>query len=165
MIVTPPTMILCHYLTPNNIVVLKQPKSKESLLRELALDLVKVNKLDGVGDIATSIVEREAQGSTFIPTGIAIPHTRTAGVSEIQLMLGAIPEGFQETPESEITYLVFLFVSPTQEKEFGNHLKFLAKISSIFNDPTFVKDVAKIADPDKIFAMIQQKERAENSNV
>lgn len=152
-------MMLCHYLTPLNIVVENSPSSKDELLDGLANHLAKLNDIKNEKYLAQSILDREREGSTFLPTGIAIPHARVPDVSEIKLVMGVVPEGFKETPESDPTYLILLFFSPVKEKEFGRHLKLLARISSIFKDPAFVRKIADLRDADKIFAAIQHKER------
>ncbi len=152
-------MNLCHYLTPHNIVTLGGGLSKEGLLKELVKKLAELNNLPDSERLAKTILDREAEGSTFLPTGIAIPHARVADVSEILLVLGVLPEGFKENAESDPIYLVFLFLSPTQEKDFGKHLKLLARIAAIFRDPEFVKSIAGEPDHDKIFSIIQHAER------
>lgn len=152
-------MVICHYVTPHNIVLLKKPETKGELLKTLTSKLVELNQLKNADHLSESIIEREHESSTFLPTGIAIPHSRVPDVSEITLVLGVIPEGFCETPQSDPTYLVFLFFSPIKEKEFGRHLKLLARISAVFRDPNFALEVAKADSADKIFAMLQQKER------
>lgn len=152
-------MMLCHHLTPLNIIVLPRVSSKEELLKTLVKELAKQNDIKDDNSLIQSILDREGEGSTFLPTGIAIPHARVPDVSEIKLVLGAIPEGFLETPDADPTYLVFLFFSPIKEKEFGKHLKLLARIASVFRDPAFTKEVATSGDADKIFSLIQHKER------
>lgn len=152
-------MNLCNYLNQNNILFVKDISSKEAILSFLATELVKMNGLKNSKDLAQSILAREQEGSTFLPTGIAIPHTRTPDVSEIALVMGVIPKGFNETPDSEPTHLIFLFFSPIKDKEFGRHLKLLAKISAIFRDPALVKEIANLDNPSKMFTVIQQKER------
>lgn len=138
---------------------MKETSSKDEILSFLAAELSKINGLKNSKDLVQSILAREQEGSTFLPTGIAIPHTRLPDVSEITLIMGVIPQGFKETPESEPTYLVLLFFSPIKEKEFGRHLKLLAKISAVFRDPAFVKEIATFDNPSKMFTIIQQKER------
>ena len=152
-------MNLCHYLTPHNIVPLESGLSKDALLKELVKKLAELNDLKHPDRLAQTILDREAEGSTFLPTGIAIPHARVADVSDISLVLGVLPDGFQENADSDPIYLVFLFLSPTQEKDFGRHLKLLARIAAIFREPQFVKTIADARDPDKIFSLIQHAER------
>lgn len=152
-------MMLCHYLTPLNIVIHHKPSGRDDLFKHLAFELAKQNDIKNASYLAQSIIDRENEGSTFLPTGIAIPHARVPDVSEIKLIMGVVPDGLKETPESDPTYLFFLFFSPVKDKEFGRHLKLLARISSTFRDPAFVREVAGLKDVDKIFALIQHRER------
>jgi mannitol/fructose-specific phosphotransferase system IIA component (Ntr-type) len=152
-------MMICHYLTQNNILKLAAGASKESALKELVTELCRQNSLKNEKDLLQAILDREHESSTFLPTGIGIPHARTHAVSEITLIMGYIPEGFKAMPDADPTYLVFLFFSPVKEKEFGKHLKLLARIAAIFRDPAFVREVASAGDAGKIFSLIQHKER------
>lgn len=152
-------MMLCHYLTPHNVVFLKDAKNKAEVLTRLVEELSKINQLKNVKFLTQAILDREQESSTFLPTGIAIPHARVPDISEITLVMGIAPQGIKETPDAEATHLIFLFFSPIKDKEFGRHLKLLAKISAVFHDPAFVKEVAAANDADKIFALVQQRER------
>lgn len=152
-------MILCHYLTPDRIVGPLEGKTKEELLRHLSCSLAEKSHIADREQLATDILERESKGSTFLPTGIAIPHARVSYVPELSVVLGIIPGGFLEADDAAPTYLIFLFASPIQETETGKSLKFLAKISATFRDPEFVKTVAGIKDPMEIFSIIQRTER------
>lgn len=151
--------MLCNYLTPKHIVSPLQGTTKEELLEGLTNVLAEINGLKNRKHLFQTILDREAEGSTFLPTGIAIPHARVPDVTNITLVMGIVPEGFKETPESDPTYIIFLFFSPIKEKEFGKHLKLLARMSAIFRDPDFVREVAALGSSDDIFALIQKKER------
>ncbi len=152
-------MMLCHYLTPHNIVFLNNIHSKGDALISLVDSLCKVNNLKNVKYLTGAILDRENESSTFLPTGVAIPHARVADISEITMVMGVSKDGIKETPDSDPTHLLFLFFSPIKDKEFGKHLKLLSKIAAIFRDPSFVKEVANAPDADKIFAIVQHKER------
>ncbi len=128
-------------------------------MKDLAVKLAKLADVKNSSHMVQSILDREHEGSTFLPTGIAIPHARVPDVNEISLIMGIVPEGFKESEDVDPTYIVLLFYSPVKEKEFGKHLKLLARISAVFRDPNFVKEVVSSKDPDKVFALIQQKER------
>jgi len=152
-------MNICHYLIPDNIVILDNVKTKDELLKTLAYKLAEINNIKTPERLAEAILKREKESSTFLPTGIAIPHARIEDIEEITIVMGVLPEGFKEAPDAESTYLVLLFFSPTKDKEFGRHLKLLSKIAAVFRDPTFVKEIAGISDKDKIFSLIQHQER------
>jgi PTS system fructose-specific IIC component len=152
-------MILCHYLTPDRIVNPLEGKTKEELLRRLSGALAEKSGIADKERFIADILDRESKGSTFLPTGIAIPHARVPYVQELSVVMGVIPEGFLEAEDSVRTYLILLFVSPVKETETGKSLKFLAKISATFREPEFVKTVAGMKNPMDIFSIIQRTER------
>ncbi len=152
-------MMLCHYITPANIVVPVFGGAKRELLSSLVSRLAEQNHLKNPSRLLQTLLDREEEGSTFLPKGIAIPHARVPDVEEIKVIMGVLPDGFKETPESDPTYLIILFFSPTKDTEFSRHLKLLSRISSVFRDPAFVKEAAQLKNPDDIFALIQHKER------
>lgn len=154
-------MILCHYLTPKSIVIMDPSSSstKEDILSKLVHTLAEQNNLKDHKKLLKEILDREAKGSTFLPTGIAIPHARIPDVSEITLVMGVIPEGFRESEDANPTHLILLFFSPVKDVEFGRHLKLLSKIAAVFRDPEFVRQVATTKTPEDIFSLMQRKER------
>lgn len=152
-------MILTDYLSPKNIIKPLMGKTKEELLGNLIAAFAQQNQFNDSKHLLDLIIERESVSSTFLPNGIAIPHARLSEISEIKLMLGVIPQGFRQTPDSSPIYLIFLFFSPANETEFGRHLKLLASISAIFRDPSSIQEVASRNTPSEIFLSIQRKEQ------
>lgn len=133
--------------------------TKEEILGQLVDSVVEKCDLKHPKKLLKAILDREASSSTFLPTGIAIPHARIADVDEIKLVMGVMPEGFKEADDSNPVRLFFLFFSPIKDVEFGRHLKLLSKIASVFRDPEFIDKVAAAKTPEAIFSLIQHKER------
>lgn len=153
-------MALSHYLNPKSIIAPLTATTKAAAIRELVHHLAVENELGDEGTLLKMIVEREEKTSTFLPMGIAIPHARTEMVSDIIMVMGTSPDGIEdEGPEPLRAHVFFLFLSPTQEKEFGKHLKLLARLASIFDELDFTIDLSKQTDPDEIFSQIQRRER------
>lgn len=160
-------MALSHYLQPKSIITPLVSRDKASAIRELVHRLAEENKLADEERLYELVMEREVTTSTFLPMGIAIPHARTDMVDEIVMVMGTAPEGIAdegegistESPEPIRVHLFFLFLSPTKEKEFGKHLKLLARLAAVFDELEFAVELSKIDDPDEIFARIQHRER------
>lgn len=154
-------MQLSHYLTPKMIVVPVTGTSKEAVLKELVHALTERAHLKGEQEILHAISEREKCASTFLPMGVAVPHARVPDIHEILMITGIISGGIKDTIGTNplTAHIVCLFVSPTQEKEFGKHLKLLARIAAIFAETSFVKEIAAMTSPEEIFTRIQKRER------
>lgn len=154
-------MLLCHYLSPQAIVLPAKGKTKPEVIKHLVSALGEVYHLKQPKRILHAVMEREKAGSTFLPIGVAIPHARLAGIDEIKVVMGIIPEGIDEVIEGHPYRIsvVCLFVSPTTEQEFGRHLKLLARIAALFRDEHLVQDLTKCATSHAAFELLQRRER------
>lgn len=154
-------MQLSHYLTPQSIIVPLRGNSKQTVLAELVEILAERHGLGNPKGFIHAIEERERCASTFLPMGVAVPHARIPAIKEIVMIIGVSPTGINDVSgETPLVANVFcLFFSPTEEKEFGKHLKLLARIAAIFSDPGLVGEIAAMTTPEKIFARLQKRER------
>ncbi len=154
-------MQLCLYLTPELIIAPLAGTSKGEVIRELVERLAAQKGLANVDGLFDAVMEREKTGSTFLPSGIAIPHARVPDVSDIAVVMGIAKEPIhEEDSDSPLEARLFcLFFSPTNDKEFGRHLKLLARISAIFCDTDFIDHIKSLTDPREIFEALQKRER------
>lgn len=154
-------MQLSHYLTPQSIVVPLKGTTKSQVFAELVESLTTRQGIGNAKKLLESIEEREHSASTFLPMGIAVPHARVPDVTEVTMTTGISPTGIRDDADQAplIAHMIFLFFSPTEEKEFGKHLKLLARIAAVFSDPNLVQEVSRLTTPEQIFARIQKRER------
>lgn len=154
-------MQLCHYLTPQAIVIPAKGHSKGDVLSQLVSALSELHHLRQPKKLLHAILEREKAGSTFLPIGVAMPHARIPGIDDIKMVMGISPDGLDEIVDgtSYKIHVLCLFVSPLTEKEFGRHLKLLACIAALFREEGLVHDLAKCATPVAAFELLQHCER------
>lgn len=154
-------MILCHFLSPLSIVCPLEAKTKDEVITSLTQFLAEQHGLKHPKKILKAIQAREKVGSTFLPIGVAIPHARISEIDEIKMVMGILPEPLISTFEGEEypTHAVCLFISPTSEKNFGQHLKLLARIAAVFRDTAKLKQLSKAPDAAHAFALVQRFER------
>lgn len=155
-------MQLTHYIAPDEIIVPLKETTKDGVYRELVDYLAEKNHLKDKKKLVQAIFDREASNTTFLPIGVAIPHARIPDIKDIVVVMGVTPQPVKDTtPDAApITAQVFcLFFSPTEEKEFGRHLKLLSRIAAIFSDTNLVPELAKLKTPDEVFDRIQLRER------
>jgi two-component system sensor histidine kinase KdpD len=91
--------------------------------------------------INESIMQRERVMSTFLETGIAIPHA--AGLEEITdiyAVMALTPKGVISLGRDQKASIVLLFISPEVGRT--QHLKFLAAAASVFLDQTSVREIS-----------------------
>lgn len=154
-------MILCHYLTPQHVVAPLVETTKTAVIERLGTHLAALAKLDDPRKLIQAVLQREKSGTTFLPTGLAIPHARLAGITDIHMVLGLHPAGFVEEIDDvpQRIHAVCLFCSPVAEEAFGKHLQLLAHIASVFHDAATIQELAHMPDPVTAFTKLQQLER------
>ncbi len=83
--------------------------------------------------IRDALIERERLGSTGIGHGVAIPHGKIAGLSQITAVFSRLdqPVDFDAVDDAPVD-LVFLLLAP--EEATAAHLKALAKVSRLLRD-------------------------------
>ena len=107
-------------------------ESKDEVLRLMATFMATLYDLpDGEG-IARKIIEREADMSTGIGYGIAIPHARIQGIDRLYLTVGRAPKGIEFKAIDELpVQLLFMMLSPKNTS--SEHTQVLSKLSRIMS--------------------------------
>ncbi len=112
--------------------------NKRSLLGQLA-SLAGARLNIRSSEILATISEREKLGSTGFGLGVAIPHGKVAGLSQIYCLFVRLAEPVRyKAIDGEPVDLVFLLLSPPEAG--ADHLKALAAISRVVRHaPTLEK--------------------------
>lgn len=83
--------------------------------------------------VARVLAAREAEGSTGVGSGVAIPHGRIAGLDHFVAALAIHDAGLPfDAIDGQPVHVVFALVGP--EKASGEHLKCLARIGRVLRD-------------------------------
>lgn len=107
---------------------------KEGVLREFARILKASGRVQDEEGVVRVLAEREALGSTGIGDGVAIPHGKMAGISQMIVAFGRSRKGVEfQALDGMPVFLFFLLLTPLDQP--GEHLKALARISRIFKNP------------------------------
>ncbi len=120
---------LAELLRPEWTFFLQETLSRGELLERLATPLVAGTRLD-LADVIRALERREREASTYLGTGIAVPHARIPGLAEPRVALAVLrsPAGTEATIE-----LTFLLLCPDEHPE--NCLKLLSDIARLAHDP------------------------------
>ena len=147
--------MLSELLSPERVRVPLGSHSKADLLRELvhlALPSASQAVLDGV----TSAVEaREADVSTAMGGGLAVPHGRTDLVDNVCLSAGLV-EGVSDytAPDGVPVRVVFLVLTPSNES--GKHIRLLSRIARVMHDREARVALLGARSPDEFLGVIRQ---------
>jgi len=110
--------------------------TKQHVLEEIVEHLASVQTGINAGELLKALLEREKLGSTGIGNGIAIPHGKLAGLSDIVLVFARSTDGVPfEAIDGKPIHLIFLLVAPAHST--GGHLKALARLSRLLKNDEF----------------------------
>ena len=102
-------------------------------------------------------LDREEKGSTGIGKGIAIPHARTTGVTELVGALGIFRPGVDfDAEDGQPCHLVFLILAPPAESTL--YLKALSAVACIGRDEDLISRLTSAASPDDVMSILREVE-------
>lgn len=130
-----------------------QSRTKEDVVRELAENLASAHP--GINDekLIEVLMEREKLCSTAVDSGVAIPHAKLSGISDIIAGFGRSVEGIDyDSLDAELTHLFIILVAP--ETSIGAHIQLLARISKIFRNPDLRAKLMTLETKDEIYDSI-----------
>lgn len=129
-------------------------QNKPDLLRELSELLTSYYPNIDTDTLFDVLLQREKLCSTAVDSGVAIPHCKMSGLSDIIAAFGRSKDGIDfESLDGNPTHLFILLLAP--ENAAGSHLKLLARISNIFKSPQFRKKLIDAQNRDEIYDLIK----------
>jgi PTS system nitrogen regulatory IIA component len=103
------------------LISLLKVKKKEKVLLELINSICKNKELGNKKEIKEAIFHREKLMSTGIGLGIAVPHARIKGISELVMAVGICKEGisdYETLDNTPITVVVLILAGEGQHKTY-----------------------------------------------
>jgi nitrogen PTS system EIIA component len=129
---------------------------RDAVLRTLAARVAAHEGLADVDGLYERLLEREQLGSTGVGSGVAIPHCKLEGLSEVVMAVGISREGIEfGAIDTEPVRLFFLVVSPTEAP--AAHLQVLASISRWLKKNSHVSRLLALHDRQKIFHLLEEE--------
>ncbi|MDF1856661.1 PTS sugar transporter subunit IIA [Pseudooceanicola sp.] len=145
-------MDLSPLLKAEAVKVIGAASSKKRLLHDLGELAQTAHGLDS-SRVVEALMERESLGPTGVGHGVALPHARLSGLSDVTgaFILLEKPVDFDSVDRQPVD-LVFALFAP--EDSGVEHLKALALVSRTFRDPGICKKLRANADPATIYAIL-----------
>ena len=150
-------MKFSDFIAPKAIQAVLTSTSKETVVGELVDALVVSGnvKASDREDIVRAIMKREELGSTGIGRGIAVPHTKHAGVDRLVGTVGVSSDGIEfDSLDGQNAQLFFLLVSPPDRP--GDHLRALENISRQLRDDTFCRFLKQSKTKEDILQLLEE---------
>ena len=139
-------------------ICLDQKLADKNAVIDLMVDLHdKVGNLNDKAKYKADIEAREAQGSTAVGMGIAVPHAKSAAVNKPGLTAVTVPEGVDyECPDGSKSNIFFMIAAP--EGAADTHLEVLSKLMTMLMDSEFTQSLVAAKTVDEFLGLIDRNE-------
>ncbi|MGX1263291.1 PTS system fructose-specific IIC component [Rossellomorea marisflavi] len=153
-------MRITELLTKETIQLNISSDSKSGVIDELVTVLDKAGKLQDVQGFKKAILNREAQSTTGIGEGIAIPHAKTAAVKSPAIAFGKSVEGLDyESLDGTPAHLFFMIAATDGANQ--THLESLSRLSSLLMDPEVRQALLSAQSEDEVITIINTHDQEE----
>lgn len=153
-------MQISKIITPVRIRVPLQATDKRGAITELVNLLAADGALHSPQAALEAVLKREAERTTGIGYGLAIPHGKSDGCESLVMAAGrpASPIEYQSLDKKPVTFIVLLISPPDQT---GAHIQALAKISRLMNIEGFRAAVEKAGSAEELHRVIASHEASD----
>ncbi len=144
-------------LKPESIQIGGAPKDKADAIHQLVQLMTKGGNVRNAEGYEKAVLAREAEFSTGMDGGIAIPHAKTAAVSAPGLAAMTVPGGVDfDSTDGQPSTLLFLIAAP--EGEANTHLEVLSRLSTLLIDKDFCTKLRAAKSADEFRSVIAATE-------
>ena len=131
--------------------------SKEAAIDEMITSLVEHGVVTDFDTFKQGIMNREAQTSTGLGDGIAMPHSKNAAVKEATVLFAKSAAGIDyEALDGQPTYLFFMIAAPDGAND--THLAALAELSKYLLKDGFADQLRQVTSADEVIATFNAAE-------
>jgi fructose PTS system EIIBC or EIIC component len=150
-------MKITDLLTKDTMILELKAKTKETVIEELVNKLDEAGKLHDKEAFKEAIFAREAQSTTGIGEGIAIPHAKTTAVKTPAVAFGRSKAGIDyESLDGKPSHLFFMIAAP--EGANNTHLEVLSRLSTLLMNASFRSKIESASTLEEIVEIIREKE-------
>lgn len=137
-----------------------QATSKEAVIDEMITSLVDKGYVTDFEVFKTRILNREAQTTTGLGDGIAMPHAKNAAVKEATVLFAKSNKGVDYASlDGQPTDLFFMIAAPEGAND--THLAALAELSKYLMKPGFADKLRSVSSPEEVIAVFDEAEAAD----
>lgn len=139
-----------------------QATSKEAVIDEMIASLVDKGYVTDFDVFKTGIMNREAQTTTGLGDGIAMPHAKNAAVKEATVLFAKSNKGVDYASlDGQPTDLFFMIAAPEGAND--THLAALAELSKYLMKPGFADKLRGVSSPEEVISVFDAAEVADKT--
>ncbi|HFI0922478.1 TPA: fructose-specific PTS transporter subunit EIIC [Streptococcus suis] len=139
-----------------------QATSKEAVIDEMIASLVDKGYVTDFDVFKTGIMNREAQTTTGLGDGIAMPHAKNAAVKEATVLFAKSNKLVDYASlDGQPTDLFFMIAAPEGAND--THLAALAELSKYLMKPGFADKLRGVSSPEEVISVFDAAEAADKA--
>ncbi|MCA9765755.1 MAG: PTS sugar transporter subunit IIA [Carnobacterium sp.] len=151
-------MKITDLLLKNVMIMDLKSTRKEAAIDEMIASLASQNRISDTALFKQGIMNREAQTSTGLGDGIAMPHAKNAAVNEATVLFAKSSNGVNyEALDGQPTHLFFMIAAPEGAND--THLQALASLARLLVNPEFVSSLRNATTPEEVHSLFEQAEK------
>jgi len=144
-------------LQKNAIILNLEASDKTNLLIQMAQYLASLYDLKDKDMVVQKILDREAEMSTGIGFGIAIPHARIEGVESVFMLAARLGKGIEfNAIDEQPVHLIFMMLSPPNAT--SPYTQVLSSLSRIMSYEEIRKSLIETDSPESFLSVISRGE-------
>lgn len=141
------------FLEVKTIVTSLDSTTKKDVIGELAGSISSTHSNINPERLVEALLEREKLCSTAVDSGVAVPHAKISGITDIVLGFGRSLEGIVfDSLDKQPTHFFITLIAP--EDTTSTHIQMLARISKIFKDPELRSKLLQCESEQEIYEAI-----------
>jgi nitrogen PTS system EIIA component len=140
-------------LQKNGILTNLESTDKSEILTQMGKYLSSLFDLKDQEHIVRKILDREAEMSTGIGYGIAIPHARVEGIDKLYMIAGRSVKGIDfNSIDEQPVHLIFMMLSPANASSQYTHI--LSSLSRVMSYEEIRNSLVESDDAEKFLGII-----------
>jgi PTS system nitrogen regulatory IIA component len=152
-------IMIQELISPRGILARLDATAKKQVLQDMAAFAAPLAALEGPA-VFDVLWEREKLGTTGVGAGIAIPHGKLAGITQVQGFFARLtqPIAFDAIDDKPVD-LVFLLLAPAEAG--ADHLHALATVSRLLRDTRLCEAIRGAKDEASIYRLLTETPTAQ----
>lgn len=145
--------MITNLLTRECINLNLKGQTKQEIIDEMVEILYQGGKLNDKEEYKKAILAREAQSSTGLEEGIAIPHAKTSAVKIPSIAFGLSKNGVDyESLDGEPSKLFFMIAAPANAS--NTHIEVLSKLTTMLLDDEIREKLLEVKTPEEVISIL-----------
>ena len=137
--------------------------TKSEIIDEMVDILYNNGKLNDREEYKQEILKREAQSSTGMEEGIAIPHGKTKAVKIPTVAIGISKKGVDyESLDGEPSHLFFMIAAPENSND--SHIELLSKITTLLLEDDIREALLNAKSKEEVLDILMKNAEKDNEN-